>query len=205
MTIRFKRSLTIMVFVGWASAAGASLIDNGSSMFDTDTGLEWLDITETAGLSYNAVLSSAFIVSDGYRFASEAEVFELYENAGGTPTQPATRLPENKAPAILLLDLMGCTGSSCDGIPEDFSPAMWGASSAFIGLIDDITETEGILSTRWITHGDDDTSRRADVGAFLVRANAPPPSTPVPMLDTLSLALLALLLGLVGFKVVRRV
>jgi len=174
--------------------------------------LEWLDITETVGLSYNEVLNSAFITSDGYRYASEAEVLELYNNAGGTGTQNVEFLPENTAPAILLLDLMGCTshlvGNPCDGNPEDWTPAMWGSSSAFIGLIDN-HPTNGVLATRWVSHGNDATSNRADVGSFLVRGGASidvsaPPPLPVPTLSTLSLALLILLLSLVGFKAVRR-
>ena len=49
---------------------------------------------------------------------------------------------------------------------------MWGDSSQHIGLIDNYDDTTGILATRWATHGNDDTSRRVDVGAFLVRPAA---------------------------------
>lgn len=210
MFTKFKSSLAILVFIGWAGAASAALIDNGSTTIDSDTGLEWLDITETVGLSYNAVLSSAFIISDGYRYASEAEVLELYNNAGGTGTQAVEFRPENTAPAILLLDLMGCTsylvGNPCDGTPEDWSTAMWGTSSQYIGLIDN-HPTDGVLATRWQPHANDEVSFRADVGSFLVRGNVlpRPQLTPVPTLSGLSLTLLVLLLGLVGFRAVRRV
>ena len=212
MNIRVKRSLAMLFFVSWAGAANAVLVDNGLTTIDTETGLEWLDITETVGLSYNAVLGSAFVVNDGYRYASEAEVFELYNNAGGTGTVNVQFLAENTAPAILLLGLMGCTselvGNPCDGVPEDWSTAMWGASSEFIGLIDD-HPSGGVLATRWVSYGNDDASFRQDVGSFLVRASGPPAPnpnlTPVPTLGALSLAMLALFLGLIGFRAVRRV
>lgn len=34
-----------------ATSASALLIDNGTTTTDTDTNLEWLDLTETLGLS----------------------------------------------------------------------------------------------------------------------------------------------------------
>lgn len=202
MFIKIIKLVSLLVVFGWAGVAGANLVDNGLTTFDTETGLEWLDITETTGLSYNEVLNSNYVVSEGYRFATEAELFELYANAGGTGTQPSTSLPENKAPAILLLQLMGCTsylsGNPCDGVPEDWSPAMWGASSQYIGLIDDRTVTDGILSSQWVSYGNDDASFREDVGAFLVRPGIAPVAVSIPTISGFGIGLTILILLLFG-------
>jgi len=186
----FKSLVLLFMLSAMASVVNAALIDNGITTLDDVTGLEWLDITETTGLSYNQVLSSTYVVNGGYRFATEAEIMGLYASAGGTGTQSAARTVENKAPSILLLGLMGCTsaliGVPCDGVPQDWTPAMWGASAQFIGLIDDVEATKGILSTRWVTHTDPNNSMRADVGAFLVRNGAPPSPTPGITVSTIS-------------------
>ena len=60
--------------------------DDNLIIRDTDTGLDWLDLRVTANLSHNAVLSGlesggAFY---GFRLATQAEVLELWANAGIT-------------------------------------------------------------------------------------------------------------------------
>ena len=87
MNRKWMTLLAVSALLMAAGSALADLVDNGTTTTDTDTGLEWLDITETTGLSYNEVLASDYVTNDGYRFATEAEVHQLYTNAGGTPTQ----------------------------------------------------------------------------------------------------------------------
>src|SRR5688572_7151684 len=71
-------------------AAGATLISESSPFgadtvtFDSETGLRWLDLTESAGLSHTEITlelapGGAF---EGYRFATAAELTELFANAG---------------------------------------------------------------------------------------------------------------------------
>lgn len=64
-----------------ASSSSALLIDNGMSTTDTDTNLEWLDLTATNGLSYADALSSTFVTIDGYRSATSLEVAQLFTDA----------------------------------------------------------------------------------------------------------------------------
>ena len=96
--------------------AGATLMSQDDAMFglgsithDTDTGLDWLDLTVTQGLSYNNVSSQlgAGGSYDGWRYASTAEVNMLMVNAGipdiGTWSTP------NAVPTLALIDLIGVT------------------------------------------------------------------------------------------------
>ena len=48
---------------------------------DTRTGLEWLDLTQTRGLSVNGANSSALATEQGFRVANVYEVDALYETA----------------------------------------------------------------------------------------------------------------------------
>ncbi len=91
-----------------ASSASATLFDSGTSMIDTDTGLEWLDLTETIGDSWNQVEASSFVAVDGYVHATEAQVETLFRNAGFLTTDAAAD-PSNDTAANTLLNFLGCT------------------------------------------------------------------------------------------------
>jgi hypothetical protein len=178
------------------AASGDGLITR-----DTATGLDWLDLTETAGLSYSGVLSTSFVTMDGFRYATETEVGQLFTNAGGSPTATVVFTSGNFEPARLLLNLMGCTSflftAPCDGAGEDWSAAML-AGGIQAGIIDaQYVDDTGILTTNWASLPDQNVSLRADVGAFLVRS-----PTPVP--EPASLSLLGLGLGVAGAAVRRR-
>lgn len=165
------------------SPARSALIDQGPTTRDSISGLEWLDITSTAGMSYSAVLASSFVTAEGFRFATEAEVRQLFVSAGGNGSSDGTILASNTAPVQQLLQLLGCTsylaGNACDGRPEDWSLAMWGGSSGvYVGVIDNLA-SGGALWARYFQLPDPNVAFRADVGAFLVREaqNVPEPGT----------------------------
>jgi hypothetical protein len=50
---------------------------------DAKTGLEWLDLTATFGQTYRSIASGngGYTTTDGFRFATEAEVRTLFQNA----------------------------------------------------------------------------------------------------------------------------
>lgn len=98
-------ALALSLIGGGASAA---LVDNGNSMIDTATGLQWLDLTETQGISYNAALATTYVTGDGYTHATSAQVETMFLNAGFLTTNNVNN-PGNDTAANLLLDLLGCT------------------------------------------------------------------------------------------------
>ncbi len=81
-----------VIMVGMAGAADATLISmdldyNGDNLItrDTETGLDWLDLTVTRNLSINQVLNGASgnnFIGDGWRYASIIDVHTFLNNAG---------------------------------------------------------------------------------------------------------------------------
>jgi len=64
----------------------AALIDNQTFTTDTVTGLDWLDLTETMGMSYDGVVSQLLGAGqrlEGWRYASRDEVKIFWQDAGG--------------------------------------------------------------------------------------------------------------------------
>ena len=92
-----------------------------SLTIDTGTGLGWLNLAASAGLSYQQVLADTQPGGSfsGFRFATAQEVLTLYASAGipGTGYYPA---PAPSELSILsLISLVGAT-SFQDGYPETF-------------------------------------------------------------------------------------
>jgi len=98
MTRRRKRfilallaAIAVLVAVADAERAQAVLltsdwqtVGDGLLTEDTDTGLKWLDLTETAGQSFDSVFAQlgAGGTYDGFRYATAAEVETFWTNAG---------------------------------------------------------------------------------------------------------------------------
>ncbi len=88
--------------------ADAVLIDLGATTHDDATGLEWLDLTATQGISANQALLTSYVTTDGFRHATSDEVSVLFANAGFV-TGVSTKSPLNDPAANLLLGLLGET------------------------------------------------------------------------------------------------
>jgi hypothetical protein len=82
----------VAVAVGSSGRALAAIIDFPTFTRDTDSGLDWLHLNETTGLSYDQVIASALVVSEGWRFATEAEVCAWF--TGTCPGSGLTPVPE---------------------------------------------------------------------------------------------------------------
>jgi len=85
------------------------LESRGNVTYDPNTGLEWLDLSLTAGQSYNSVLQgwNGYTTTQGFRFATRNEVIQLFTDTGATSINSMTA---NNVPAArLALSLLGTT------------------------------------------------------------------------------------------------
>jgi hypothetical protein len=80
------------------------------------TTLEWLDLTQTAGRSYNDLTgadgSNEFMVGgdfEGWRYATIEQLLVFYSNAGVITTSDRVWQEENYQPVTDLIDLVGTT------------------------------------------------------------------------------------------------
>lgn len=88
MSSMIKKALLGLCLSVGLSTAHATITDLGNTTHDTSSGLTWLDLTATNGLSYQEVSSEfgAGGLFEGYRYAEMAEVGNFYQNylnAGG--------------------------------------------------------------------------------------------------------------------------
>jgi hypothetical protein len=169
-----------------ATSASALLIDNGTTTTDTDTNLEWLDLTETLGLSYADALASSFVTVDGYRSATSLEVAQLFTNAGiGTQDNLAREV--DFAGASLLLDTLGCTltpsvcATSANRSGTGYAEWSPGSGRRALYRVDGINGGRGAatIQSSFVTGAD------PGIGTFLVRV-VPEPSTALLMLGGLA-------------------
>jgi hypothetical protein len=103
---------------------------------DTDTHLEWLDLTATANLSYLEVLAGAggYTTAHGFRYATGEEIGLLLQHAGVTKFGPGQNVPSpesNHLAIKTLIDLMG-------GITRDRS----------VASVEGLVQTQGMLKFR---------------------------------------------------------
>jgi hypothetical protein len=98
---------TLGMAVGYAATAQANLVSadfktpgDGLLTRDTRTGLEWLDLSQTANLTYASVLSGAngFTKKERFRLATKLQVDGLFQSARQEPsTFPANAMVNGDA------------------------------------------------------------------------------------------------------------
>ncbi len=174
------RSVFFAAIVLLSSASHAAMIDNGSYTTDTDTGLKWLDLTATQGLSYNYVSSQmgeggAF---EGWRYATLNEVITFFENNGGSPQDSNTFDLENADAAEAIINLWGglnCTNSYCySSFLYDESLPLPGGEMRF-GRVWDYNYDRTHQLTTFVGRALPDTVF-THMGSALVAANVPVPA-----------------------------
>lgn len=99
----------MLIGAGFRPLQADPLVDQGTTTYDPNTGLEWLDLNLTAGQSYNTILAgwNGYTTTQGYRFATKDEILALYADAGATDINSTPS--GNVAQADLLLSLLGTT------------------------------------------------------------------------------------------------
>ena len=184
------RSTALLVFstVFCSLPSYAGLIDNGFFTTDTATNTDWLDLTLTANKSYNEVVSGyGDYLADGWTYASEDQVYDLFRNAGAR-LQYFGFTSHNKAAAQQLGELLGFNGIyTYNGNKSLMSLGL--TSTVSVGKL----ETPGFALSINGLHGDRHYSgqfaqtwnstfdeRHELMGSFLIRpaqASIPEPST----------------------------
>lgn len=170
--------LLVFIFVPTANAALVTLdwqaAGDGGLTFDTATNLEWLDLTYTAGQSYNEVSGElgeggAFA---GFRYATVDDVATLFSDAG-IPDVGA-RTAANFEPVNDLLRLVGRLRPLAGG---SFSYAITGTSAGanqqYYSLLQVVLPAPpfvGEAQTALCCIGTDEVS--SDTGSWLVRSAA---------------------------------
>jgi hypothetical protein len=75
----------LLILSGAGASQASSLVDLGNNTYDPNTGLQWLDVSLTNGRAYSDVFANLNNPSDavyGYRYATGAEVSQLFVDAG---------------------------------------------------------------------------------------------------------------------------
>jgi len=106
-------TFSLMLLISFSSSIRAEVIDNGPYTTDTDTELDWLDVTASVDKSYNYVTSQFGLGGkyEGYRYATAKEFNTLVSNYTGVKvTQTQVRqVIEASAKADILMKMLGST------------------------------------------------------------------------------------------------
>jgi hypothetical protein len=177
--------------------ASSEIVDQGSYVTDTDTGLDWLKVTATTGLSYDDVSSSMDEGEQfyGWRYATGSNFNTLLNNVGGTPDCPPNYCDVseiNNGVFRPLIDLLGDTDPDSRGVtygilgdPGPVDGTYWRA------IIDDLYEEPPDVSMadwaqtnyRFI----DSSSSAPYLGSFLVRPGQSSPPRAIPIFNPIGL------------------
>lgn len=192
-----------------AASAVAALVDRnttygyGTATLDTATGLEWLDVSMTWNLSWNAAQTT--FASDGFRHASKRELAELFINAGLSVDTGTSA--SNYGPATDLQLLLSCreifNTSTTPWSPQchstgftDFDPVKGWVELAWIERDDALlVAVASVYTNNFIDGAALDTYAHPALGHWMVRS-----VTPIPEPSTWAL----LGLGLAGVGVSAR-
>jgi hypothetical protein len=105
------RFFSVLAFSLWVGSVNATLIDNGDTTVDPITGLTWLDLTESLGMSVQDVWDDVGgFLSAGWSVASSAQVDELFAHAGVPAPSSELNLYKDSAITDYMLGLFGITG-----------------------------------------------------------------------------------------------
>lgn len=110
---------TVVAFSSGSMAAAVDFIDNGSYTTDTMTGLDWLDVTATAEMSYNMVQAELAAGGSlyGWRLASGMEFNQMVNDYTdqSNPLDYYGLVDQSPDKIDGLVDLLGATINKSNG------------------------------------------------------------------------------------------
>ena len=104
------KKILLLAGITVSLTANAALVDNGIYTTDTESGLDWLDLTETRGISYFDMLSNIDSggALSGWRYATILEVSSITQQLGLSDTIiHGTASSEDRAAITLLNSYFG--------------------------------------------------------------------------------------------------
>lgn len=191
MNIRLLLSSTLISLFLMIQTASAALVESdwlvagdNKLTIDTNSGLEWLDLTESTGFSMNQILAGAGGFLDmGFRYATTSEVSTLFAEANVIDTG-GEAVEENAAAAMDFILLFGITYQASDSSgnntftsgyhfpdPPDTSESTIAAFVQLISFGEPPLNTEngyGAAMVSALLSGNRDRATSTD-GSFLVR------------------------------------
>ena len=198
------RRLPVLLLILLSTQVQATIINHNWYTTDTESNLDWLDVTKTQGVSYNDMVIE--LESDGlfngWRFATINEVRDLLTKYTGINSSASTVTYQNNE-LDGLIDLLNPTIISNE--PDDFYRVV-------VGFFDNSQNPGQILQTALLQDSGNNPNRydwsrvpyhqslnRATeyegIGSFLVRNMVPVPEPSILALFTL---------GLLGFGFTQR-
>lgn len=206
------RLAAFVVTATFSFSSHAVLLDYGSYSTDTATNLSWLDVTQTAGISYFDMRNGAGgWLDQGWRFATGGEVSDLFSRYVGTGSENWYS-GSAYTNALSLVRQLGVSVSfnNSEGVRQIYGPneptqisiEAWfddRTTNATVGIGELVALIEGTPggnpseSSRWVAYSDfwyNEQIPLAGFGSFLVKRSA---SVPEPKSLVLLLAGLAVL------------
>lgn len=159
----------------------------GSVTRDTDTGLEWLDLTSSTGRSYDQVSVEFSVGGDfaGWRYGTESELNQLFFSSADIPVGPHS--PHGKLSDLQsLVGITDVANSVSFGLYDDSTDGteaeVVGSATLIIGVGGDGSLAEAFIIADDLPPSEPDSS----TGSWLVRVPAPP-GGPIPEPTTLAI------------------
>jgi len=218
-----RRDFNKVVFAGLlgmsiGTGAQATIIDHGSYLSDTASGLDWLDVTASVNLSMQQVkanFGSGGLYS-GWRYATGNEFNQLVGNYTGNPVGGYGEIFQEPDLIDGLVDMLGSTFDSYFikavgvtyeqyyGLPEGtsnytlgFIADQAGANQYYMAQLYDFDQYAYIQDFSWAHDGTiRDYEQRPDMGSYLVRATAISPIPEPSGMALVACGLLALVVAI---------
>lgn len=154
-------------------------LGDGKLTLDTESSLEWLDLTLTVNRSFNDISGALGAGGEfaGFRYATHDEVALLFAQAGITIAEGVGWTDRGEVPNVqYLLGLVGQTGLPEQGFPGPATRGIYGQVSSPGRHYYGTTSINGSGTLAWLRLSlgpleIDDAATNAATGSFLVRTS----------------------------------